>query len=340
MARQYRGQKSNYKNLETDSQLDKHLKCVKVGEAKTSLELATEDNGARISGDLEVTGYTDNIKLRSEAIIKADGNVTLYSAGDITLDADDGQIFLKDGGAEFAGWSTAGSKTSLTLYESGGTSFDDYLAITVVAEGATSIATVDGSGTDADLLIKADGDITLDSATGVFEMKGAGTVPKFADMYAGMILGYTAIGIDAARDSVNPPASMAVTDADHKVTFIAPPSGKVEIEIGISVISIAVRWLEFGLSNTVIYSPIDIPNTNDVTNEHRIGDIPIATYAKPLIHKWVVEGLTAGTEYIWWLGAKTEQAGRVTLWWGGSVTSEYPPFTMKATALPATIYTG
>ena len=88
------------------------------------------------------------------------------------------------------------------------------------------------------------------------------------------------------------------------------------------------------------YTAIDFPNADDVTNEHRVGDIQPETYAKVLKHKWVVEGLTAGTEYTWYLSAKTEQAGRVTLWWGGDATDEYEPFIMKATALPATIYTG
>ena len=64
--------------LKIDKNLDKHLKVLKSKDDElSSLELATEGNGARISGDLEVTGYTDNIKLRSEAIVKADGNVTL-----------------------------------------------------------------------------------------------------------------------------------------------------------------------------------------------------------------------------------------------------------------------
>ena len=165
-----------------------------------------------------------------------------------------------------------------------------------------------------------------------------------AENFDGRILGYTAIGIDATRDSVAPGNSFAITDADHKVTFVAPPSGKVEIEIRISVISITIRWLVLGLSDNDngddSYTAIDFPNADDVTNEHRVGDIQPESYAKVLNHKWVVEGLTAGTEYTWYLSAKTEQAGRVTFWWGGDATDEYEPFIMKATALPSTVYTG
>ena len=68
-------------------------------------------------------------------------------------------------------------------------------------------------------------------------------------------------------------------------------------------------------------------------------DFPIDGFARVITHNWVVEGLTAGTEYTWYLGAQAEQAARITMWWGGSVTGRYAPFIMKATALPATITT-
>ena len=43
-------------NLTTDRQIDTHLKPIKSREELSSLELSTKGNGARISGDLEVTG--------------------------------------------------------------------------------------------------------------------------------------------------------------------------------------------------------------------------------------------------------------------------------------------
>ena len=42
--------------LTTDRQLDTHLKPLKSGEELSSLELSSKSNGARITGDLEVTG--------------------------------------------------------------------------------------------------------------------------------------------------------------------------------------------------------------------------------------------------------------------------------------------
>ena len=47
-------------NLTSDKNLDKHLKVIKSGEEITSLELATEGNGAKITGDLEITGSITN----------------------------------------------------------------------------------------------------------------------------------------------------------------------------------------------------------------------------------------------------------------------------------------
>ena len=44
------------KSLTSDAQLDTNLKPIKSGEELSSLELSTKGNGARNSGDLEITG--------------------------------------------------------------------------------------------------------------------------------------------------------------------------------------------------------------------------------------------------------------------------------------------
>jgi len=193
---------------------------------------------------------------------------------------------------------------------------------------------------DNALIVDAGAGIKLDSATGVFEMLGAGTTAKFADMYAGMILGYTALGIDSADASYTTTTSWAVIDSTAKVSFVAPPSGNVEIFASVYVDTNIGRILEFGLSDNATYSPIDFPNSNDVTNEHSVyrGD---ETDEEMVSHQWVVTGLTPGTSYEWWFAATSvPNAGAYTLKWGGNISAEYQPFTMKATALPATIYTG
>tara|TARA_R100000808_G_scaffold13572_1_gene32801 strand:+ start:4878 stop:6131 length:1254 start_codon:yes stop_codon:yes gene_type:complete len=202
----------------------------------------------------------------------------------------------------------------------------------------SSNLTIEDAGS---LVVDTVGVIALDSGNGRFVFKNNGTEFSAANSaYAGMILGYTAIGIDAASDSYTVTASFAVTDADHKVTFVAPPSGKVEIEVTCPVIAIAQRQLYLGLSDNATYAPIHFPNADDVTNQHHVGDVEIYAFANNLTHKWVVEGLTSGTSYTWWLGAKAEQASRITFHWGGNADGEYAPFIMKATALPTTIHDG
>jgi len=217
---------------------------------------------------------------------------------------------------------------------------DDTSIFTVKDKSGTTILKVDSS-TGGDFGVDVDGDVALDSNSGNYIMKKGGTEFSATDSaYAGMILGYTAIGIDSADDSYTTTTSMAVTDADHKVTFTAPPSGKVEIFASIYVDTGQGRPLIFGLSDNATYSAIDFPTSNDPTNEHEVytGD---ETDEEQINHQWVVEGLTAGTSYTWYFGAMASTtAGAYVLRWGGDVTAEYGAFIMKATALPATIYTG
>ena len=88
------------KNLKITDAVDENLKLVRdEDDTDTSLSLASENNGAKVTGDFEVSGYTDNIKLRSEAIVKGDGNATLDLAGDLTVDVAGGQFTIQDNSA-------------------------------------------------------------------------------------------------------------------------------------------------------------------------------------------------------------------------------------------------
>ena len=53
-------------------------------------------------------------------------------------------------------------------------------------------------------------------------------------------------------------------------------------------------------------------------------------------NNWVVTGLTPGTSYKYYLGAKiSSTSGTPKLHWGANTNNEFPPFIMKATALPS-----
>ena len=148
-----------------------------------------------------------------------------------------------------------------------------------------------------------------------------------AENFDGRILGYTTVGIDAADDQYNVTDSYVVTDAAHKVKFVAPPSGVVEIYVSIYV-DLFRRLLYLGLSDNATY------NALDVTHEHIISTPPSSGGDRQVNHRWVITGLTAGTAYEYWLGAKSTHLMANVLRWGGDVTDEYAPFIMKATALP------
>ena len=152
-------------------------------------------------------------------------------------------------------------------------------------------------------------------------------------VHAGQIIGYTCLLNDAADTSYAVTTSFVTVNADCKITFVAPPSGNVEIFTSVFCKWTSTRTLEFGLSDNATY------NTLDVTHEHLIGEED-EEGQKQINHRWIITGLTSVTSYTYYLGAKAEQASRITLYWGGDATGEYAPFIMKATALPIGIYQG
>ena len=151
-----------------------------------------------------------------------------------------------------------------------------------------------------------------------------------AENFDGRIIGYTTVGIDAADDSFTLTDSFAVTDSAHKVKFVAPPSGVVEIFVSVYG-DFLRRFAYFGLSDNATY------NTLDVTHEHIVAQPPTASGDRVINHQWVITGLTAGTAYEYWFGAKSTHSLAIVLRWGGNATEEYAPFIMKATALPTAV---
>ena len=304
------------KNLEID-RLDDNLRPAKVDGETAALEISKDavktrrlecdkltvhDRDIEL-GNLNITTDPDTVfaqhnrtKIKNqEQYLNIEGNiVTIAASGDY--------INFRDG--------------SLTF---GYISMDTSQAFKIVTTTAPAY----------DFVVDSHGDIELDSHNGNFIAKKAGTEFSVANSaYAGMILGYTTDGIDAADDSYTLTTSFTVTDAAHKVKFVAPPSGVVEIFVSIFYDS-ARRWLHFGLSDNATYNAVD------VTHEHEVY-IPGGTVDEIQInHRWVITGLTAGTAYEYWLGAKIALGSGGVLRWGGNATGEWQPFIMKATALPA-----
>jgi len=161
--------------------------------------------------------------------------------------------------------------------------------------------------------------------------------------YSGTILGYTVIGLDATPATFDVTAAMLPVHDDLKVSFVFPPSGKVEIFASIYIQTDAARIVTFGLSTTDASTGFTSLGAK-YENHTFFAD---ETDGSQHSHRWYVTG-TAGDSEELWFSAGSNQAGRIDLFWGGDSSSvadtshpmEYQPFVMKATALPATIYTG
>ena len=333
--------------LQEGHPVDENLRPLKVGGKSTAIETAQHGNGVRINGDLEVT---DNIECNVFATTSTDINIpvniglTFGDAGEY-IHGNGTDLYIVSGRhiAMAAEGSFYLDSTTGQYYFRDNADSDDHFKITTVSgTGATTLETVSAAA-DGDLSVVADGSITLNSGTGAFEMHGTGTTPKFADMYAGMILGYTVIGLDATPASYSVTNAMVPVHDDLKVSFVFPPSGKVEISVSVFNYSNGSRPLTFGLStasNTAGFASLGAEYENVLFS-------PDETDGYQVTARWYVTG-TAGDSEELWLAAGSTAPGRNVLYWGGDSSSvadsthpmEYQPFTMKATALPATIYTG
>ena len=126
--------------LQESHPVDENLRPLKVGGKSTAIETAQHGNGARINGDLEVTGdikgNVKDVELDLTTITSTD--LTIDDSGDITLDPHTGKV---------------------KIYDAGDT--DDYLLIqTVGGSGQSKIQTVSADG-DGHLSLISDGNIAV-----------------------------------------------------------------------------------------------------------------------------------------------------------------------------------
>ena len=316
------------KPLSIDKAVDKHLKPVKDSDGTlTALEVSTDDvrvkknlnvgKNTQINGDASVSG---DLTLGSDIISTPGATIFIIDcAGSIKLDSSSGQTYIVKDGTNF-GWFDTDTGSTLKL-----SSATDY-HLSLHSQGTGNI------------VLDSNGDIEINSEDGNFIIKNAGSEFSVRNSaYAGMILGYTTAGIDTADASYTLTATTALVHSSLNVSFIAPPSGVVEIMAQIYFDAARRLPVLSLLDNDDPVSLIDFPNANDVTNEHVQAFPPSAGGDSVLRPHWVVTGLTPGTTYKWWLGAKTSGSTGGVLRWGGNVTNEYPPFIMRATALPTAV---
>ena len=191
-----------------------------------------------------------------------------------------------------------------------------------------------------DFVVDSGGDIVLDSHDGNFIMKKAGTEFSAEDSaYAGIILGYTDIGLDEVHTNLSLTTSFVVPTDEFSVSFVAPPSGNVLIEFHIQhgAGSSGVGQLHAGLSTANATS--GYAQLEDF-HEKIFADLAGRTDIIVVNGSYTLTGLTAGTSYERWIGFKTiSTTGTPFIQWGGNSSGRYADFIMKAIALPAAIAT-
>ena len=256
-----------------------------------------------VAGDLIHKGDTDTkIAFTTDAITMTAGGVEMLKLVESTVDA----LTINEGGVDM-NVRVESSGNANMLFVDGG---EDRVGI--------------GTSTPKTELHVV-GDI---SSSGFI---GGGTQNTGSYDFPGAIMGYNAQGVNVTDASYSLTTSYAVPDADMYVTFVAPKSGIVEIEVQVYADggTSGAPDLFLGLSDNASY--------NAVQTYYEVGVLGAPRYDHMIIvHKWVVSGLTAGTTYKYWLGAKVSSTlGTPTLKWGADTNNKYPPFIMKAIALPS-----
>ena len=348
--------------LQEGHPVDENLRPIKVGGKSTAIETAQHGNGARVNGDLEVTGdiYGDT-KLSSKFNISGDFKIKLTG----TVTALEGSATIEGSDTLFTTELAVGDAikilqetfivSSITDIDtlvldsayvgsnaSGLTAYtDDNLLIVQNGDSVDKIKiNKSGNIVSTDLTIDDSGDITLDSATGKFIAKNNAT--EFSadnSAYAGMILGYTDIGLDEAHTSLSLTTSFVVPTDEFSVSFTAPPSGNVQLESQVfyTTGSSGAGDLFLGLSTanaTSGYSALEPHHEKWVQGQGGRNQIETVKLS------WTLTGLTPNSDYEYWLGVKSDTtSGTPAILWGGGTSGRYPDFIFKAIALPETITT-
>ena len=198
--------------------------------------------------------------------------------------------------------------------------------------------------TSSNFALDSGGSITLDSATGAFISKNNGTEFSVANSaYAGMILGYTRIANDdtsSGNEVINLTSTLTVIQTGQgtnvSIAFVAPPSGNVEIQFTCYLYA-SSKTAEFALSDNTSFNEVAETHTYDAGAESSDETDYNSVYIP-----FAVTGLTAGTSYTYYIGAAETVSGTIRIFHGRNrgTGSHYPPITVKAVALPATITTG
>ena len=141
--------------------VDENLRPILVGNKLTAIETAQHGNGARVSGDLEISGSIPAVRTNT---ILADDDLILTGSQLVTINCNPLYIVNPDTSklAFFLGTGD-GVEPFFKIFDEEG---DDFLMITFLGTKKVQISTSDDDGSDADLIFAVDGYIEMGSASG------------------------------------------------------------------------------------------------------------------------------------------------------------------------------
>ena len=160
----------NAQKYATDT-IEGSVRAIYEGGGKYRIEGRTDNGWASVSAQPESSANLYKNMPRVDASGRLDVKNDIYgqkelklvSVGDITINADGGQVHIKDGDAPHFDFDC--DNTSLTIYDD--TVATDRFIITVGQNGATDISTYDTDGNAGHLTINPDGNIKLIIEDGV-----------------------------------------------------------------------------------------------------------------------------------------------------------------------------
>jgi len=234
--------------------------------------------------------------------------------------------FLDSNGNPLFG--TAVASSAVNNVELGNAATGDPAILKATGTDTNVPLTITTKGTGA-VTVDSGGDISLDSASGNFVYKNAGTEFSVENSaFAGTILAYRCIGESTAHTSYTLTNSYAVPSSLMTTRFVAPPSGVVEYEVQAYVDVASNYLLYFGLSDASTY--------NSLGNSYeQLVHKPDETDQSLVTWKVIESGLTAGTTYNRWFGAKVSATSSASkIFYGGTGANRYTDFIFKVTALP------
>ena len=299
-----------------------HIKLVANADKDDFATFAVAD-----TGDLTIATIGDGT---------TDSDLTLDVDGDIELNADGGDIHLKDASQYLL--SVASGRFDF-FYDN-----SNYFRVDVAANAVTALSTVDFGGSVGHLSLKPNGSLIFDPDDGKYIAKMNGTEFSAADSaYAGMILGYTCYGADRGDDSYALTTSFVCFQhggsAAIGVTFITPPSENVEIEVELYYSAgSGAQDLELSISDNATYAGNGL--TSPLQFEKSVRE-PARGHSGTVTQKFLLkeDNLEAiGSSNTIFIAARCDATtGTPIIRWGGDASGDYTNLVMKAVALPATI---